>query len=94
MSAYIIFDRRQTTDAAELALYGPLVGATLEGRGATKLAGGKPLVLEGEPSEAVVVLEFPSAEEARAWYDSPLYQEATVHRLKGGDWRVMIVEGT
>lgn len=94
MSAYIIFDRRQTTDAAELALYGPLVGATLEGRGVTKLAGGKPLVLEGEPSEAMVVLEFPSAEEARAWYDSPLYQEATVHRLKGGDWRVMIVEGT
>lgn len=93
MAAYIIFDRRQTTDAAELALYAPMVGATLEGRGATKLAGGEVLVLEGEPSEAAVILEFPSVEQAKAWYDSPQYQEATVHRLKGGNWRVMIVEG-
>ena len=36
---------------------------------------------------------FTSVEQAKAWYDSPLYQEATVHRLKGGNWRVMIVEG-
>jgi uncharacterized protein (DUF1330 family) len=93
MAAYIIFDRRQTTDAAELTLYAPLVGATLQGYEATKIAGGEALVLEGEPSEAVVILEFPSAEQARAWYASPLYQEATVHRVKGGNWRVMIVEG-
>lgn len=94
MAAYIIFDRRQTTDSAELALYAPLVGATLEGRRATKRAGGKALVLEGEPSEMVVILEFPSVEQAKAWYDSPLYQEASAHRLKGGTWRVVIVEGT
>ncbi|MFC4295932.1 DUF1330 domain-containing protein [Novosphingobium tardum] len=93
MTAYIIFDRRQTTDAAELATYAPLVGATLAGRGATKRAGGSPIVVEGEPSEMVVILEFPSVEEAKAWYDSPLYQEASAHRLKGGEWRVMIVEG-
>ena len=94
MAAYIIFDRRHTTNAAELATYGSMVAATLKGREAVKLAGGSEvLVLEGEPSEAVVILEFPSFERAKAWYDSPLYQEASVQRLKGGQWRVMIVEG-
>jgi uncharacterized protein (DUF1330 family) len=31
--------------------------------------------------------------EAKAWYESPLYQQALVHRLKGAEYRVFMVEG-
>ena len=31
MTAYIVFTREETTDAAELALYSQAVGATFEG---------------------------------------------------------------
>lgn len=94
MVAYIIFNRLQTTDAAELAHYPPMVAPTLKDYDATKLVGGGQVkVLEGEPSEAVVILEFPSFEEAETWYNSPLYKKATIQRLKGGKWHVMIVEG-
>ena len=49
--------------------------------------------LEGKPPETVVLMEFPTVEEARAWYDSPGYQAALPHRLKAGDFRTVIVEG-
>ena len=55
---------------------------------------GKVHPLEGKPPEMVVLLQFPTVEEARAWYDSPGYQAALPHRLKAGDFRVVIVEGT
>jgi uncharacterized protein (DUF1330 family) len=32
-------------------------------------------------------------EEAKAWYDSPAYQQARLHRRLGGDYRVFILEG-
>jgi len=61
------------------------------GRRATTIEsryGGKPLVasdvnevVEGEwPSERVVILEFPSIEQARAWYADPDYQELIAMR--------------
>ncbi|MDP3659929.1 DUF1330 domain-containing protein [Phenylobacterium sp.] len=30
---------------------------------------------------------------ARAWYESPAYQEARQHGLKGGEVRVLLLEG-
>ncbi|MDF0487990.1 DUF1330 domain-containing protein [Sphingomonas sp. H39-1-10] len=49
--------------------------------------------LEGPAPDGVVVLEFPSVEEARAWYQSPGYQAALQHRLKAATYRVIITEG-
>ena len=49
--------------------------------------------VEGAGAEGVVILEFPSFEEAQAWYRSPAYQDALQDRLKGAEYRVMIVEG-
>jgi uncharacterized protein (DUF1330 family) len=49
--------------------------------------------LEGEAPDGVVVLKFDSTEDAKAWYYSPAYQEAVVHRLKAADYRGVIVEG-
>lgn len=50
-------------------------------------------VVEGPPVDGVVVVRFPDMAAARAWYDSPAYQEAKAHRVKAADYRVMFVEG-
>jgi uncharacterized protein (DUF1330 family) len=31
---------------------------------------------------------------ARAWYNSPAYQEARLHRMKGAQYRMLLVEGS
>jgi uncharacterized protein (DUF1330 family) len=54
---------------------------------------GRHVTLEGPDVEGVVIAEFPSLEEARAWYESPAYQEAVQHRLRGAVYRGLIVEG-
>jgi uncharacterized protein (DUF1330 family) len=30
---------------------------------------------------------------AKAWYDSPEYQDAKQHRLSGADFRIILTEG-
>jgi uncharacterized protein (DUF1330 family) len=70
------------------------IRATLEGRPIRTLAAyGRHVTLEGPDVEVVVVAEFPTLEEARAWYDSPAYQEAAQHRFRGAIYRGLIVEG-
>ena len=49
--------------------------------------------LEGKPPDGVVLLQFPSVEDAKAWYGSPGYQAAVPHRLKAADYRAVIVQG-
>jgi uncharacterized protein (DUF1330 family) len=49
--------------------------------------------LEGESPDGVVVLQFPTVEDAKAWYHSPAYQAAVPHRQKGADYRAFIVQG-
>jgi uncharacterized protein (DUF1330 family) len=49
--------------------------------------------LEGRPPEGVIMLQFPTVEAARSWYESPAYQAALPHRLKSADYRTIIVEG-
>ena len=48
---------------------------------------------EGPAPAGVVMLEFPSMAEARAWYNSPGYQQAVPFRQKATDYRVFLVEG-
>jgi uncharacterized protein (DUF1330 family) len=54
---------------------------------------GKVEALEGEMPDGVTVLEFPTVEEARAWYNSPDCQAALPYRLKAANYRAFIVEG-
>jgi uncharacterized protein (DUF1330 family) len=63
--------------------------------------GTKPLVvygrseaLEGPAPDGIVMLEFPTLEAAKGWYDSPACQATLPLRLtSAADWRVVIVEG-
>ncbi len=54
---------------------------------------GKYEVLEGAEVQGIVILEFPTVADAKAYYDSPAYREAREHRFKAADYRVLIVEG-
>ncbi|MEX3842837.1 MULTISPECIES: DUF1330 domain-containing protein [Paraburkholderia] len=94
MATYIVFTKESTQDQSELDIYQSNVGATFKGHPVKILAAyGPQQVLEGEAPEGVVIVEFPSTEAARAWYDSPAYQEAAQHRFKGARYRAVLVEG-
>ena len=94
MAAYAVFIRESTRDRSELDVYTPKAAASMAGRKMKVLAAyGSQEVLEGPGMEGVVIVEFPSMEEARTWYDSPAYREAREHRFRGADYRAFIVEG-
>ncbi len=94
MTAYAVFIRESTRDPAELEAYSRKVGGTLAGHTVKVLAAyGCHEVLEGPEIEGLVILEFPSLDEAKAWYDSPAYREVREHRFRGSDYRAVIVEG-
>jgi len=94
MATYMIFTREKTTNQAELDKYGPMAGAASAGHELTPLVVyGKHEVLEGAPTEGVVILSFPNREAALGWYNSPLYTAAREQRFKGAEYRAIIVEG-
>ncbi|NBD27471.1 DUF1330 domain-containing protein [Paenibacillus glycinis] len=94
MAAYVIFIRERTVDPEALRLYSEQAPAGLAGHPVTPLAlYGKHEAIEGPEAEGAAILRFPSFEEAKRWYYGPAYQEAVRHRLKGGIYRGIIVEG-
>ena len=94
MAAYAIIIRETTRNPAEMQIYEGKAGGSLAGHSVKVLAAyGKQEVLEGPQTEGVVILEFPTMEAAKEWYDSPLYREAREHRFKGADYRAVLVEG-
>lgn len=94
MSAYIVFIRDRLRDQGEMDAYRKLSGPSLAGHpGRLLAANGKTETLEGATAEGVVLIEFPTLAEARAWYESPAYTEARKHRQLGADCRVIVFEG-
>jgi uncharacterized protein (DUF1330 family) len=94
MPAYIIFIRKHTHTPAELETYAQKAPASLAGRPVTIHAlYGRHEVIEGAQIEGAAILEFPSFDEAKRWYDSPAYREARQHRLRGADYSGIIVDG-
>ena len=94
MTAYVLVDVA-STDATKAARYRELSGASVEHHGGRFLARGGTLdVLEGDWDPArLVVIEFPSAEAARQWYESPEYGQARAAREGAGTWRMVLVDG-
>ncbi len=53
-----------------------------------------PEIVEGEwPFTRAVVIRFPDAEKARAWYDSPEYQALAEHRWRASTGNIIGLEG-
>ena len=59
----------------------------------TLAAYGEYKVLEGESTEGIVIVKFITQELAKAWYESPAYEAARAHRLKGARYRCILVQG-
>jgi uncharacterized protein (DUF1330 family) len=94
MSAYLVFTKEETVNPAELAIYQEKIAPTLGTFGLKPLAVyGAYEVLEGEPTEGVVILEFPTVQDAKSWYNSPAYETARTHRFKGAKYRCILVQG-
>jgi uncharacterized protein (DUF1330 family) len=76
--------------------YKPLVEPSLAKFGGRFLARGTQYeTLEGEWSpEWIVVLEFPSQEEARAWHASREYADAKFLRQQASDGTLLLLEGS
>ncbi len=94
MVAYVVFTRERLRDEAKLAEYSANVGNARGGHELKPLAYyGACETLEGAEVDGAVILEFPTMDAAKAWYDSPAYQEVRTHRLLGADYRVFITQG-
>ena len=94
MTAYVVFIRDSIKDAEEMATYGKKAAEARGDHKITPLAFyGAVETLEGPTADGVVILSFATMEEAKAWYNSPAYQEALQHRLAGADYRVVLTQG-
>lgn len=94
MAAYVVMIREEMTDAEAFQEYAKLAPKASAGHEVTPRAFyGRHEVVEGPDCEGVVVLEFPDFDQAKAWYESPQYQEAAQLRFKGARYRVMIADG-
>jgi uncharacterized protein (DUF1330 family) len=94
MVAYAVFIRDRLRDPETMQAYLDKVGATFAGHQATRRANhGAFEMLEGAAMESVVIMEFPSTEAARAWYDGAAYREVRRFRHLAADYRAFIVEG-
>jgi uncharacterized protein (DUF1330 family) len=94
MSAYVVYVRDRILDADAFRKYEESAAAASDGHPVTPLAFyGAVETLEGPAVDGAVILQFPTVADARAAYDSPEYQDALQHRLKGADYRVFIIEG-
>jgi uncharacterized protein (DUF1330 family) len=94
MPAYVIANV-EVTDPEGYADYRPLALGSIEAHGGRYLArGGEVEVKEGGGSwRRVVIVEFPSLERARRWYDSPEYRDARALRQRTARTDLLFVDG-
>lgn len=94
MKGYIVANVA-VEDAGAYEVYRSKVEAIIERHGGRYLIrGGAVEVREGEPGIArLVILEFPSVEAARTFYDSPDYQAILPIRTTNATSTLIIAEG-
>jgi uncharacterized protein (DUF1330 family) len=92
--AYILV-QVEVTNPQQYGEYTKLSPAIIEKFGGHFLArGGRVATLEGPPARSrVVVIEFPSFERAKQFYDSPEYVAARKVRAGAADAQFVLVEG-
>ncbi len=94
MAAYFIADL-DIHDPEGYRTYARQVPATLEKYGGKILvAGGNPQTLEGDwHTKRIVMIEFPTLEQARAWQNSPEYAAIAGLRHASANARILLVQG-
>ena len=94
MAAYVLVEV-EVTDPTTYEEYKQLTPATLAVYGGKFVVrGGASETLEGDwKPNRVVVLEFPSVEQAKAWWSSPEYSKAKAIRQRAASTRMIVLEG-
>ena len=94
MPAYVIGEV-EITDPQAYQEYAQRVPETIAKHGGRSLArGGAVETKEGDWNpERVVVLEFPTMDQARRWYHSPEYGPVLAIRLKCAKAKLILVDG-
>ena len=75
--------------------YGEKMPALTQKHGGKVIVRAKPSALEGSPAapNVLVVIEFESAEAAKAWYDDPEHARLKTLRQGGADFDMLLVDG-
>ncbi|MGZ5036841.1 MAG: DUF1330 domain-containing protein [Usitatibacter sp.] len=94
MPAYVLAEI-EVTNPEGYKGYTAVVGESIRQYGGRFLVrGGAAHALEGEwPSRRRVILEFPSADAARKWWDSPEYEKPKALRRANSTGRLILLEG-
>ena len=94
MAAYVLVEV-EVTDPTTYEEYKQLTPATLAVYGGKFVVrGGASETLEGDwKPNRVVVLEFPSVEQAKTWWNSPEYSKAKAIRQRAAITRMIVLEG-
>ena len=94
MSAFVLVE----IDIHDMELYGsytlltPATIAAYDGKFVVR--GGEATVLEGDwKPQRIVILEFPSLEQANAWWHSETYEKARTIRQKAAITEMIMLEG-
>ena len=95
MPAYMLFIREGAIrDQAEIDIYKRMNRSYPRDPKMTPLSVYAAIeALEGDAPDGMVLLQFPTIEDARAWYNSPEYQAAIPHRMKGAEYRALLFQG-
>lgn len=95
MPAYCIVDVCRVKDPAKMEEYKSRVPETVEAHGGRYLAaGGATEVMEGDWTPSFpVLIEFPSLEALRLWYDSEAYRPLKRLRHEATDCDMVFVDG-
>jgi uncharacterized protein (DUF1330 family) len=94
MPAYVIAQLYDRGPNAEVAEYIERISDTFEPYGGRFLVHmTQHEVLEGRWPGAVVMIGFPGIEQARAWWNSPAYQEIAPLRSRNMEGDIIMVDG-
>jgi uncharacterized protein (DUF1330 family) len=94
MTAYAIAHLRTPTSNADIYEYIERIQSTMDPFGGRFLVHGPEVeVREGSWPGTIVILEFPDLDKARAWYESPAYQEILPLRTRHIEGETIIVPG-
>jgi uncharacterized protein (DUF1330 family) len=94
MTGYAIAHLRTPTSNADIFEYIERIQSTMDPFGGRFLVHGPEVdVREGSWPGTIVILEFPDVDKARAWYESPAYQEILPLRTRHIEGETIIVPG-
>ena len=90
---YCLFENVKITDSVKFDTYKKNVSSIVEKFGGKYIVAGKPKTLEGQWNpKSLVMIKFPSWEQAKKWYTSQDYKTLKRIRHASGEFNAVIME--